>query len=228
MSPIVFMFVFVALIVLSGSLALVTFLKKKTKRTNPLISFFSTTTVTALVLMLFAVGFNRWIPGETMLITSTGEVKGVFPERTSIWRWDSRLDGTEWVSYAKRDESVRMSVSPITENPKVRGLTYEVTVEILGSSESYLVLQEVTEGKGIRHWLKDQLFEFNEAHSRDLAKFYNPLDEDQQDEFEEMVRSFLSSRSPSLNFQLFQSTATRFDRKLAAHYLFKEARFDLH
>lgn len=215
MSPNVFVDVLIALAVLSVLLILVTLWMKGTKKADSLFKVFFRTMVASIVLAMFSIFLSWHIPGETMLITSTGEVKGVFPEYTKVWRWDSRFDETEWVSYAKRDESVKMSVSPVM-------LTYEVTVEILGSPESYLVLQEVTEGKGIKHWLMYQSYEFNKAYGRDLAKFSNPLDEDQQNEFEEMVRSFLSSRSPPspLSPPLGFLSAT-------AHYVFKEARFDL-
>ena len=91
------------------------------------------------------------------------------------------------------------SVQPITDNPKVRRLHYEAMVQV---TDPVVFMQtcgpmpgQVDTAAGNLQRLKDtlgyQLFEFNNARSKDLAKFYNPLSTEQTKELESMLRNHL-------------------------------------
>ncbi|MFA4954059.1 MAG: hypothetical protein WC641_02000 [Patescibacteria group bacterium] len=91
------------------------------------------------------------------------------------------------------------SVQPITDNPKVRRLHYEAMVQVTDPAVFMQtcgpMLGQADTVSGNLQRLKDtlgyQLFEFNNARSKDLAKFYNPLSLEQTKELESMLRAYL-------------------------------------
>jgi hypothetical protein len=92
------------------------------------------------------------------------------------------------------------SVTPITENPKARRVTYTVLLEITNPGtffrhegrwekrDKYDIAREV------RDTTEFWLYEFNDKHSKELAKFYNPLDRAQVMEFEELLLPWLNDK----------------------------------
>ena len=96
---------------------------------------------------------------------------------------------------APLDMNISSSVRPITENPKVRKLTYVIRVEIdprhyFDDSQNSEEKENkaVSAAKKIKYWL----YEFNNENSKKLAEFYNPLDPWQVSQLSVMVRSYLN------------------------------------
>jgi hypothetical protein len=104
---------------------------------------------------------------------------------------------------------VRSAVQPITDNLRVRRLTYEVMVAVEDPKALFKagVLQphlkrsadvprsDLDENshlmsRAVRYYL----YEFNNDHSKDLVRFYNPFDQGQRKELEAMLRSYLDPR----------------------------------
>jgi len=103
--------------------------------------------------------------------------------------------------------TVESTVYPITTNPKVRHFKYEVMPEVF---DPYLYLAD-PKNQNLDKWRANQrllfivqrcLFEFNEENSRELAKFYNPLDEEQIEEFNELIESWVNERLAPVGVQI--------------------------
>lgn len=93
------------------------------------------------------------------------------------------------------------NVTPITDNPKARRISYTVSVYMERPNVFFLakperwdtrnpaeVRQEVQ--KATEYWL----YVFNNEHSKELATFYNPLDDDQVAKFRELLGSWLDEK----------------------------------
>jgi len=118
-----------------------------------------------------------------------------------LWKSDERLEGTI-VSYASRNLTDTMTVRPITQNPRVHEIGYEVGVSIMGTPQSYFVYQKDLERIEITDqwlWLKYHLREFNADNSRDLAQFDNEYDDKQQEAFRDMMRKYFDELGATLD-----------------------------
>lgn len=104
-----------------------------------------------------------------------------------FWRWELG-SGQKLVAYMSFQQ-VSMRLSPVTDNPKVRPLAYQVQVEVdYRNPEALKRYFAGVHGKGtLDTFTRRLLFEFNELNSRRLGEFYNPLREDQQTEFWRLV-----------------------------------------
>lgn len=132
------------------------------------------------------------IPALSAVVTADYKVIAEFKDWQWVWKWDERLSKARVISYARRDLPVEMEVSPITDNPKVRQLRYNLVVRVGGSAYSAAAFDRQARGfKSETDWLRKRLYEFNEQKSRELAKFYNPLEEAQQREFYWMVHEWI-------------------------------------
>ena len=114
--------------------------------------------------------------------------------------------------------SIGGSVRVITENPKVREIHYELNAQIadldawfaqphrrkLKQAElhvsSFGTAWTTFKGQPERiEWeiskpVITQLFEFNETHSHELARFYNPLDPKQNEDLKQLLEPWLNER----------------------------------
>lgn len=115
----------------------------------------------------------------------------VFPAPT--WLWLSDLGENRILSYEEVEFSSDLSLSAISDNPKVKRIEYYVTISTGGTPERLLALHnsELFKKHG-KKWLYYLMYEFNENWSKELAKLYNPLDKEQQQKFWDLVNSFLS------------------------------------
>lgn len=116
--------------------------------------------------------------------------------------WKSMIPrGWEAVDIAPWQRSVTMHLNPITTNPKVRNLIYKV--EISGGATLQecvsLHLWQKRNGRSADDWLRYQLYELNEAKSREMSQFYNPCDTSQQAEFRKLVEDWLPPIPPGVN-----------------------------
>ncbi|OGY96780.1 MAG: hypothetical protein A2122_00855 [Candidatus Liptonbacteria bacterium GWB1_49_6] len=114
---------------------------------------------------------------------------------------------------------VESAISFLTENPKVRRVSYEVSAHVAdlkkfyanadrrkrwgaGSSFDTTLNAEMLERGaefGTTHGeigrvVLSALYEFNDEHARDLGRFFNPLDPDQQTEFKRLLGGFINTR----------------------------------
>ncbi len=143
------------------------------------------------------------IPGNSFLLSAGGEKILVhFPDAPCYMpfeRWEKyRNEGAKWVSYGPQRHEFAMSVNPITDNPKVQKIEYRVTLTPRASFDS----RQSYRAKVLRDprfRTMDKLvayhcYEWQYAHSKEIAGFYNPIDPEQQRKFKETLRSFLEPR----------------------------------
>lgn len=132
----------------------------------------------------------------------------IIPETEVGVRWNgihsSLLDRSamcwqrECLVFAK-NTALEGTVQPITDNPKVRHLKYKIEVTIV---DPVLFVRTVQLGPGATcsqnigdgpmHCQLDdsvmfEIFEFNNANSKELAKFYNPYDQNQTGELQHLM-----------------------------------------
>jgi len=145
--------------------------------------------------LLAASIFTISIAPQTVLARPDSmEIVASFNSLTFLWRTDDRLKNVVQYSYKSIDTFTDMKLHPVTENPKVRDLTYNVMVKTADNPEGAVLYQRTTKGEPPQQWVKRQLYEFNEQYSKKLAVFYNPLYDQQQREFDQLVREFLEPR----------------------------------
>lgn len=122
--------------------------------------------------------------------------------RDIVWRWDKRLRGNRVIDLSPvAYDPISMELQPITTNPKVRALRYWVRIGAPGTLEARLKYLNKFEYLGdyelesapIKEFVKFQLYEFDELHSKELATLYNPLDDAQQARLFKLVRSSIGS-----------------------------------
>ncbi|MFH0873728.1 MAG: hypothetical protein V1846_02700 [Candidatus Komeilibacteria bacterium] len=127
-----------------------------------------------------------------------------------LWSWDPRVDArhNKWVSLADWQQSAGMKVQPITDNPKVRNLEYRVSWEYPTETdlEGWTTLLTELKGETPQTYMSRQLYEFDEKHSRELAKFYNPLDGYQQTEFRDLLMKFMWPTLQKSNLRIVEAT----------------------
>ncbi|OGG79131.1 hypothetical protein A3A39_00725 [Candidatus Kaiserbacteria bacterium RIFCSPLOWO2_01_FULL_54_13] len=100
----------------------------------------------------------------------------------------------------------RTSVSPITTNPKVRRISYQITAYVT-DHERYLRAKperlNAAVGYGFAGGInKDELrklieywaYELNDAKSAEFAEFYNPLSDAQQKKFRSLAQDWLNKQ----------------------------------
>lgn len=175
-------------------------------------------TVTMATLLALVFVWRSSVPAQEVITISDYEIAHVFDELESkrIWKWDKRLNGAmSMISYRPRTIDVDMQgPQAVTENPKVREITYTVTFTLAGTPESALdfylrwgyspaigetpgaYMQSVTQ-LAHRKYMQYVLFEFNERMSKEIAAFYNPLDGLQQERFRRLVEEFVNDELAS-------------------------------
>lgn len=133
--------------------------------------------------------------------------------------WEKSLSGFVWVKAKDVYREIRMSVSPITPNPKVRTIKYVVNVaahivsleafrRFLTYTKNEFHLTEAPDdiaryvGEHVKFWL----YEFNNAHSKEIGDFYNPMDPSQQKMFLELVSGFLDEKLQHLEIVVQSAT----------------------
>ena len=153
--------------------------------------------------VLFPFTVVRISPDEAFL--KDGRIIHYLTKDATFWRWN--LKGKKVVRYVSYS-SINMKVSPITENPKVREIFYQVKVEVIkslrGFQDYYNTFEKTGETK--MRFLKRILLNFNEAHSRELGRLFNYLEEEQQKRFSKMVETYLSPYLKGTGLRLKSAT----------------------
>ena len=94
---------------------------------------------------------------------------------------------------------IASSVKPITENPKVMPINYQIEVRInnldlffqtigIKPMELFDIPSASINRRACEQKVQYFLNEFNYWHSKEMAKFYNPLDEKQNQELESLIK----------------------------------------
>lgn len=161
--------------------------------------WFDFTSVVLAIVLLFSSLFYEFPggdndhPGFVVTIAKDGT--------TEVHRWGAFEIGKSRVFNVPEKPIVGSSVTPITDNPKARHITYQVAVEMvnpeiffqsLTGRQNKTGLEEVT--KEIQEVVKYQLYEFNNAHSRELAELFNPLDPSQVEKLNQMLLPWLNGK----------------------------------
>ena len=134
----------------------------------------------------------------------------IVKRNSNFWRWAPE-NGMAAIPFTELATSTEMYVKPISANPKVRELYYTVrfftgqfaqTIANVWRAVGMPIVNHPSElqealQKEFGRWLKFQLYEFNEAHSQELAELYNPLDQSQQYRFRKLLEAFLLPRMPA-------------------------------
>lgn len=85
-----------------------------------------------------------------------------------------------------------ISLSPITDNPKVRNIGYIVNTATIDHQEFYERFLKNADSESPGDFIGRNCYEFNEKYSGELGKLYNPLDKSQQENFSRMITTFLA------------------------------------
>ena len=109
---------------------------------------------------------------------------------------------------ASAETIVESHVQPITDNPKVRRITYNIQVQVIDwqkffdrtgvkPDQRYRFLPVAIPGtetnkQAMQNKVLYFLYEFNNSNSKELAQFYNPLAEDQRLKLEVLLSSYLN------------------------------------
>ncbi len=140
-----------------------------------------------------------------------------FSGPTILWQteWNRLIgaDDRQLVICWLQKLSATSSLHPLTDNPKVRSFKYAITVETDGTPESIIRINKElgtiddlnTLSVLVTRRLQYLQFEFNEKHSRELATFYNPLDEDQQKRFAQIAADFFTEPLAKVGVRIVRS-----------------------
>ncbi|MFH0815150.1 MAG: hypothetical protein V1902_03700 [Candidatus Falkowbacteria bacterium] len=114
------------------------------------------------------------------------------------WNYDN------CVNYTASPKPISTVVKPITENPKVREVHYTVAfeeVDVKKFVEAVVAMapydgqmsHEQFEARYLR-LVKLVVYDFNDAHSKELSEFYNPLRTEQQAAFLDLLKKYLDPK----------------------------------
>lgn len=133
-----------------------------------------------------------YIENQTGIVVYSIQKNTPWAERL-FWDNDPIFNDTSRHPFGKEIVAMKFSgPHSVTENPKVRNIAYNIKVNKFGSVESFLAHRKTATPKGgTKEWVAFWLYEFNEAKSKDVAKFYNPKDLKQQKEFRDLLENFL-------------------------------------
>jgi hypothetical protein len=153
------------------------------------------------------------VPEHTLVLSGRGAGKV-----TRVFRQSQLLPKTEFdrlrlannsVSWNPQEFQINMHVSPITENPKVRSIEYDVDLMRGGTPEQTFAelklerkLREIDRLATLSDLVQMWLYDFQDKHSKELARFSNPFKFEQQDEFESLVRAFLEPQLQEIGLSM--------------------------
>lgn len=165
------------------------FNKKFEERLKPRWKWIGITSIFLLILSIGLLDFSwncEFEHDDTKVITIYNEKKNCYeqPFIAFVWQKPKTVCLTT---------HILSEVTPITINPKVRKITYLVEFEIdptyyfennQANPDSLLTKAK----EKVNYWL----YEFNNAHSQELAQFYNPLEKSQVTQLSELVTSYIN------------------------------------
>ncbi|OHA31304.1 MAG: hypothetical protein A3B11_01655 [Candidatus Taylorbacteria bacterium RIFCSPLOWO2_01_FULL_44_26] len=194
------------------------------------LQIFSPVGIYSLAVVICSVTVTLWslpffvesVSGHHMMLAKSGEIRKIFEKPTFMWQknYDKLSEEAEFLNYdfAKHRSLVAMTVTPITDNPKVRKITYQVQVGWINTPEAYAAYWKETaefrEGilmgnswvsnftRRLDRFVRYNLYDFNEEKSKELARFFNPDRSEQQKEFRDLVQNFLGEKFKRAGVQI--------------------------
>jgi hypothetical protein len=162
----------------------------------------------ALALFLLSIGgglfsfvFGEMFRPYTVVIQNDNILLDSRSDIATSWSWQIPKDG-KVIRYGAREIAVTMHLQPITDNPKVRRLTYKVSGNVGADTwAEYEPLYDTYRKLGLNspeEMLGYFLYDFNEMESKKLAEFWNPLDAAQQAKFSLLVENYLRMKISGL------------------------------
>ncbi len=155
--------------------------------------------VSSLMVVFFCtsiLGLSIFVPNKSMIISNDlQEIVHVNQGSVfAIFRNNEILENCKIVSFKKGIiDKIFMSFNPISVNPKVREISYSVELMSIESPEEALNrLKFEKEVRPLKDHLKFWLYEFHEKHGKEIAEFYNPVNEKQQQKFSSLLKDFIS------------------------------------
>lgn len=140
--------------------------------------------------------------------TTSGDLYSIADDGTLTKHTFGTFEDGKTLAYLKEidikkwgDEYQRLSsVAIVTENPKVRRISYTARAHIT-DARTFLSVRENRDTSAnwdnrLNHAVTSKLefceYEFNNAHSKEIAGFYNPRDSEQVRRFQELVGGYLN------------------------------------
>ncbi len=125
-----------------------------------------------------------------ILVNTDGTMQYEYNCVDGAWKPDNVIE----VPRLNNGFDLKMSAHPITENPKVRNLKYFVTVKIIDLAKYFGKedVARVLRDNDAEYWVRKTLYDFNEAKSPELGRFYNPLDKEQELQFRTLLHEFVN------------------------------------
>jgi len=155
---------------------------------------FSVVASFVITAVIYGLLFITMIPGNSIIIDENANYVASFEHRAWLWDNDKLLANTKTCSYKQEDVMISFTgPHAVTANPKVRNIAYSIKLVKFGSPQKFIAHIKTVENFGgdTENWLAYWLYEFNEAKSKELSKFYNPKDNEQQLEFLDLLLNFL-------------------------------------
>ena len=149
-----------------------------------------------VVLFLCWFFFLEPVPIESVLVTKDRQaVVATFLDggrARHLWKFDSRLGDYD---FARANPIIVMSLKfySTDENQQVRYFSHSVELKTADSLENVLKRERITApfNHNASRWLTYQMYEFEKIHGKDIAKLSNPLDVNQQSDYQELVHGFM-------------------------------------
>jgi len=160
--------------------------------------------VCATLILLFVAWYfsdRPWLIAKKFeageLLISDGKVLRYLNAEECYWRWDKQI--VDWeTKEIKLRSNLELHLQLITEKPKVRWFRYTICVELDKAPSILQALLDQGEAK-IRYWpneVMSELYDLNERCSIEMLKFYNPLRQEQQVDFGQIIKRELGPKLP--------------------------------
>lgn len=142
--------------------------------------------------------YGKWM-NERVMVVVNDKVIAIQPQGSK--RLQREIQEGEWyLPYYSKKHNAGSAVNPITENPKVRPLQYQVkfdwSMDPATRLKSYYFTKNLKiDGEqkvGFAQWIDYHLTEYNEKNSKHLARYYNKSSLKQQKEFKDEIVGYLT------------------------------------
>jgi hypothetical protein len=158
-------------------------------------------------------------PGTIFINLKTNQVICLEEEKI-FWIWEKPFGPMEEARYPRITISAEhRHIQPITANPKVRNLEYQVNFDLrpeyceltpasvqklwdLRPNWKYWKTNYHTMNLEVGKQIRSQLYEFGEVKSKEISIFYNPEDDKQQLAFAKLLKEFMRESMDNSPFMI--------------------------
>lgn len=143
--------------------------------------------------------FSRQVAKKNVLLKN-GKVERVLDNDEYFWHWELK----DYEIFCPNLPEVKMHAQPITVNPKVRKIDYTIETKLIDMQKYYDFTKNEKHSSHL--FVKENLYDFNEQHSKELAELFNPLKDDQQKKFAILVGSYLNPHLEKIGLGVAKAT----------------------